>query len=174
MLLYLILLILSLIIFLPMIYSALSAAPPVSTKHKDVDRLIKLAKIQKNDIVADLGAGYGTLIFHAAKITASRHIIGYEISPLHFLLCFCLSWLNGSHKRVQMRFQNFFQSNLSHLNVVLIFITPDGLKKLSPKLKKDLIPGTRVVSYIFPIEGWVPKAVSKPSPEDFPIYLYEM
>ena len=46
--------------------------------------------------------------------------------------------------------------------------------KLKYKLEKELKPGTRVISYAFPIEGWQPKLISKPKPTEVTIYLYKI
>jgi hypothetical protein len=50
---------------------------------------------------------------------------------------------------------------------------PDKLKKLKDKFQKELKPGARIVSYIFPIEGIKPNIISKPKEKELPIYLYK-
>jgi len=51
---------------------------------------------------------------------------------------------------------------------------PDKLKRLVEKFKNELKPKTRIISYIFEIEGLTPKKIDKPTPKDLTIYLYEM
>jgi len=161
------------IIILPMAYAAWRYAPPVSTQHQDVERLIRLANIQPTDRVADLGAGFGQLVVGAAKYSEAKRIVGYELSPLNWLWSTLRVQKNGFRKRASIHLADFTRVDLTQYEVILLFITPTGLTHLTPKLEKKLAPGTRVLSYIFPIPGWEPTETDNPDDKHFPIYLYE-
>jgi hypothetical protein len=46
---------------------------------------------------------------------------------------------------------------------------------LKEKLKKELKPGTRIVSYAFTLEGWKPAKIDPNENSTYgPIYLYEL
>jgi len=76
-------------------------------------------------------------------------------------------------ENVSFRFGDFFHQDISEADVVYFFGTPAGItEKLKDKLKKELKPGARVVSYTFPVKGWSPAEVNKPNEEEVAIYVY--
>lgn len=162
-----------LLLIAPMAYAAWRYAPPVSTQHQDVERLIRLANIQPTDSVTDLGAGFGQLVIGAAKHSKAKRIVGYELSPLNWLWSWVRVLTNGYHQRVRIRFADFTRVDLTQYQVILLFITPTGFTHLTPKLEKKLAPGTTILSYIFPIPGWTATETSQPDDKHFPIYLYK-
>jgi hypothetical protein len=52
--------------------------------------------------------------------------------------------------------QDLFESNISDATVVTLYLLPSLNEKLMPKLKKELKPGTRVVSHAFSMGTWEP------------------
>ena len=52
--------------------------------------------------------------------------------------------------------QDLFESNISDATVVTLYLLPSLNEKLMPKLKKELKPGTRVVSHAFSMGAWEP------------------
>jgi hypothetical protein len=75
--------------------------------------------------------------------------VGIEIDPLRYLWCQFLITILFQRKSVRIIFGNLFIKDLSEANVVLCYLMPDALAKLEKKLKKELQPGTRVVSNRF-------------------------
>ncbi len=52
---------------------------------------------------------------------------------------------------------DLFEIDLSDANVVFLYLSPAVNLELKPKLLSELKPGSRVVSHLFPIEGWKPE-----------------
>ncbi|HNT30636.1 MAG TPA: hypothetical protein PKL83_06825, partial [bacterium] len=77
--------------------------------------------------------------------------------------------LNG---RVTIRLQNLFCVDHSQASVILCFLNPTALAKLTPVFQKTLKPGTKVVSYLFPLPGLTPSTEDRPDTNHLPIYLY--
>ena len=103
----------------------------------------------------------------------AKHIVGYELSPLNWLWSTLRVLLNGYRQRATIRLADFTLVDLTGYQVILLFITPVGLTRLAPILDKKLAPGTRVISYIFPVPGWTPAQTDRPNENRFPIYLYQ-
>ena len=158
--------------FLPIAISSIIAAPPLGTKRKDVARLVKLANISESDIVYDLGAGDGRLLLAVARQSNAQHITGFELSPFHIIQTRIRLWRHGLTQRIKIKAKDFYRQDLGQADVILCFLTPKAMQSLKPKFDKELKPGTRVVSYVFPIPGLEPGQINRPSEEHLPIYLY--
>jgi len=158
--------------FLIMSIASASFAPWVPSKKKDVLRALKLASPQKEDVLYDLGCGNGIVVFEAAKNYSIRSV-GIELAFPLYVWCKIRSFFEEEiSKRVEFRNENLFKADISEATIIYVFGMPQPLsKKLRLKLEKELKPGTKVISYVFPIEGWTPKLVDKPKNEN-PIYLY--
>jgi len=168
----LIILILLVLFFLPIVRNSIIAAPPLGTKSKDVRRLIEVANVQAGEVVFDLGAGDGRLIIAAAREHPQAQIVGYELSPLHYVWC-RLRLAIGGCRQAKVRFKDFYQVDFGQADVVLCFLTPGALAKLRTKFEQEMRPGARFVSYIFPFEDLVPTEENRPTLQDLPIYVYE-
>lgn len=136
-----------------------------------VDKILKLAKIKKNDILYDLGSGDGRIIIEAANKYGIK-AVGIEKSPiLHWLA----RWNLKRHKisrQVSLIRGDFFKYNLSRANIVVVYLTPRLNAKLKPKFEKELKKEARIISASHEFKGW--KEVSKIKTGHFYSYLYEI
>jgi len=63
--------------------------------------------------------------------------------------------LAGSFTRpVAARAGDLFEADISAATVVMMYLSPTVNARLEAKLRKDLRPGTRIVSHQFPIGTW--------------------
>jgi hypothetical protein len=139
------------------LYASLRAAPWVPMHAKDVDRIMALAKLKKGEIFFDLGAGDGRSLEGAGKNGARA--IGFEISLLPFLLSLIRKiFFNAKFK---MLFKDFWQEDLSSADVVFFFLMPKIFPRLNEKLEKELKPGTRIISYVWPLPDWTPEVIDE-------------
>lgn len=165
------LLLVLIIIFGTLAYGALSAAPWVPLKKKDIKRLLDLANLKPGELVYDLGCGDGRLLITAAKIYGVR-AVGFEIALLPYLIAKFKILILGLNKQVKVLYKDFWQIPLSPADAVVCFLTPYAMKKMEQKIPRELKPGARFVSYVFQLHSIPNKIVSKPLPTDAPIYLY--
>lgn len=127
--------------------------PFVPTPRKIVRHMVEDADIRPNEKVCDLGSGSGRIIFAVAKFHRENLIIGIEKSfCLRLVSKFFRFWHFGSKKRIQIINQDFFNIDLYDFDVIFCFSTPEALRLLAPKFQA-LKPGSRIISYMFPLEN---------------------
>ena len=121
-------------------------APWWRTNRKVARAMCKFAKINKDDVVYDLGSGDGTALIIAAKEFGAKGV-GIEIDPLRFFISSLLLHSNKLSDRVKVIKKNFYDVDISKASVVFVYLVPRVLEKLKPKFLKELKPGTLVISY---------------------------
>ena len=144
----LLLAILALFLLVSGIWPTIFGAPWVPTRRKQVDSLLALAEVTSEDIVYDLGCGDGRILFAAARKYGAR-AVGIEIEPFKYLWCQLLISLLGLRKQVTVRLGNLFDADIRDATVVVVYLLKETNQRLSTKLKRELTPGTRVISNIF-------------------------
>ncbi len=151
-------------------YGAYKGAPWVPMRARDLSRIQRLIPLTSADTVYDLGSGDGRLLFHAAHYGAKA--VGYEISLLPYIIAKFRS-RKYPRKSVQTLFQDFWKHDLSEASVVFIFLTPPVHARIGEKLKRELKPGSRVVSYVWPIAGLTLRVKDKTS-KNLSLFVYDL
>ncbi len=159
------------IIFGSLAYASLSAAPWVPLFKSDIDRMIKLAELKKDDLVYDLGCGDARVLIAAVKSTGVR-AVGFELSLIPYWLAKIRVRLAGLQNKIEVRFQDFFTANLSCADAIFCFLTPYAMKKLEPKIKRELKRGAKFLSYAFPFSNLEAQTADKPQAKVMTIFLY--
>ncbi|MCK4858759.1 MAG: hypothetical protein KAT58_12365 [candidate division Zixibacteria bacterium] len=148
--------------------AGLSGAPWVPTRRRDVARFLKLAKVKPGDKVCDLGCGDGRILLESAAIGAKA--IGYEISIIPLVLVYFNRWRSPYRDQIEVKSRDFWQADMSDVDVVFTFLVPATLGKLSRKMAK-MKPGTRVINAVWPVPGWEVVEVDTEEGQA-PLYLY--
>lgn len=151
-------------------FAAASFAPWVPIRRKDLERVVRLADLKPGETFYDLGCGDGRIVFAVAKRTQAK-AIGVELAFPFYAVCILRKWLTRS--RAQFLWRNLFKVNLADADVIYVFGMPKSLaKKFKEKAEKECKKGARVISYVFPIEGWTPVLRDRPTEKDMMIYSY--
>lgn len=142
-------------------YAFIKGAPFVPSALGTVRKIIAMADLNKWDVLLDLGSGDGRILKKAAPMV--KQAIGIEINPL-------LYWWSkarlSKHKNVTVIRQDLWKTNLSNVDVLTLFFIAGKMHLLMLKIKKEMKPGSRVVSYGFKFPDW-PYAK-----KDGKVYLY--
>lgn len=140
----------------------------VPTPQMIVNKMLKIAKVNKSDTVYDLGSGDGKIVLSSAEFGAKS--IGVEIDPIRVLISRVKIKLAGLTKLVRIVQKNIFEVNVKEADVVTLFLLPKTMEKLENKLRRELRKGARVVSYRYVFKDWKPVKVD----EENKIYLYKV
>jgi hypothetical protein len=108
--------------------------------------------------IIDLGSGWGTLAIAIAKRFPQATVIGYESSPVPYLFAKVFA---GMKRLRNLHFyrKNFLKVNLKDASVIVCYLHRGAMKRLGPKLMKELNPGTRVISNTFSLTELKPSRV---------------
>jgi ribosomal protein L11 methylase PrmA len=127
--------------------------PYVPTTERAVEEMLKLARVEKGDVLYDLGCGDGRIVI-AAATKYGTHGVGIDINPVRIEEARANAKKAGVENLVQFIEQDLFEAKISDASVVTLFLLPSVNLKLRPKLLADLKPGTRVVSNTFDMGDW--------------------
>jgi len=145
--------------------------PYVPTPEVIVERMLRMAKVGKDDLVYDLGCGDGRIVITAAQKYGARGV-GYDLNPQRINESNANAVKAGVADRVRFVQGDLFQADLSGATVVTLYLLPDVNLKLRPKLLAELKPGTRVVSHNYGMGDWEPKEVAEIEVEGSTHYVY--
>jgi SAM-dependent methyltransferase len=145
--------------------------PYVPTKYPVVDEMLKLAGVQKGDIVYDLGCGDGRLVVTAAQRYGARGV-GFDIDPERIAESVENATKAGVNGLVKFHEQDLFTADFHEATVMTLYLLTSVNLKLRPKLLRELKPGTRIVSHNFGMGEWKPEASSSVDVEDISHEVY--
>ncbi len=132
--------------------------PYVPTPPEVVDAMLKVANVNSQDILLDLGSGDGRIVITAAKNYGVKRAVGIEIDPGLVAQSRRNIQEAGVADRAEIIQQNLFDTDLSKYTVITMYLLPNVNLRLRHKLLR-LKPGTRIVSHAFDMGGWQPNEV---------------
>ena len=122
-----------------------------------ITALLRTAKVTKDDVVYDLGAGDGRIPIAAAKDFGAR-AIGIEYDADMAELARRNAKRAGVDQQVHIITGDIFKENFSDATVVTMYLLPDLNLKLRPIILR-MKPGTRVASHAFNMGDWEPDEI---------------
>ncbi|HZP36778.1 MAG TPA: class I SAM-dependent methyltransferase [Methylomirabilota bacterium] len=148
--------------------------PFLVTPPEVVDRMLRLARVGPGDIVYDLGSGDGRLVIAAVRDFDAKAAIGIEIDPDLVAKSREYARRAGVEDRVTFLHQDLFRTELHPASVVTLYLTREVNLRLAPKLRSELRPGTRVVSFNFDMGDWEPQSMIRVdvNGRTTPVYLW--
>jgi SAM-dependent methyltransferase len=133
--------------------------------------MLKLAGVQKGDVVYDLGCGDGRLVVTAAQ-RYGAHGVGFDIDPERIAESIENATKAGVTGMVKFHEQDLFTADFREATVMTLYLLTSVNLKLRPKLLRELRPGTRIVSHNFGMGEWKPDASSSVDVEDISHEVY--
>ena len=128
----------------------------VPTPQEVVEDMLRLANVQKGDVLYDLGSGDGRIAITAARKYGIK-ATGIDIDPERIREAKENAAKAGVTNLVQFRQENLFTADFKDATVITLYLLPDLNVKLRPKLWNELKPGTRIVSHQFEMGTWKPE-----------------
>jgi len=137
------------------------------TYQKAVDTMLRFAEVGPNDVVIDLGAGTGAIVFRAARTYRAR-VVGVEIEPIRSLILRLRRRFGPFADHITIVWGDLYRLDFREATVLTAFLWPGAMAKLKPKLERELRPGARVVSHVHEVPGWIPLRHD----DETDVYLY--
>lgn len=138
---------------------AVLPVPFVPSNCKILPSVVDALRLTKDSVLYDLGSGDGKILLACHKSCPEATYRGIE---MHFLPLYIANraWRKlGSPANMSFRKGDFFQEDLSEATHIYTYLLPNVMDRLLPKLKKELRPGTRLVSSTFVFSGYPPTEV---------------
>jgi hypothetical protein len=156
---YLILVLVLIGVTVSLVYCLITGISPVSSTWKSRKEMIKSVSRAQEGYIYELGAGWGALAFPVAKRCPKATVVAYELSPVPWLFMKIRATLFGPRNLVLKR-RNFLKDDLSKAALILCYLHPQAMAKLSPKLATELAPTTQIICNTFELPAWVPSVVA--------------
>jgi SAM-dependent methyltransferase len=132
-----------------------SEALYLPTPQRVVDAMLRLANVGPDDVLYDLGSGDGRIPITAARRYGIR-AVGIELDARKIAEARCNARESGVEQRVEFRQADVFEADFRKASVVTLFLFPEMNRRLRPRLRAELAPGTRIVSHRFDLGDWPP------------------
>ena len=124
--------------------------------------------------IVDLGSGWGNFVIRIAKRYPQRQVVGYELSFLPWLTSSCLKKVLGLQNLTLHR-KNFYLADFSKASVLICYLFPEAMEKISHKLKVEKPNVSFLISNNFALPSWpVTKTIQLNDFYKSPVYLYKI
>ena len=143
--------------------------PLVPTELDRIRKALKLANLQANEILYDLGSGDGRVLIIAAQEFGAQ-AVGIEIGPVQRAISRVKVLRSRIQHRVRIVAGDFYKADLHAADVAFVYATSKEVAKLADHLGKQMQPGSRLVSISADFPEWEPSAFD----ERELIFVYEM
>ncbi len=118
-----------------------------------IHKKLELLDLKDGEVLVDLGCGDARNLIEACSF-AKINCIGYEILPVAIADAHSNIANSGLKDRIEIRTEDFFEADISTINVLIIYLTRYALGELSLKLENELPKGARIVTHQFDIPAW--------------------
>ena len=146
-------------IVVSLIYCLITGISPVSSTFKSRRKIINSVSSDQDGYIYELGAGWGALAFPVARRCPNATVVAYELSPFPWMFMKIRGAILGPRNLRLIR-RNFLKDDLSKAAVILCYLHPQAMEKLSPKLARELHAGTQVICNTFELPAWIPTMVA--------------
>lgn len=146
----------------------LSPIPYFPSQPVDLPKIIKALNLKNNQIIFDLGAGDGIIIFEAAKEALKQKFntkfIAVEINPILILILHLRRLFHPNRKNIKIVLDDIFKINIKdqiskiktiYQNskiTIYLYISPWFLDEVINNFKFQ-ISKFKIVSYMYPVES---------------------
>ena len=134
-------------------------SPFVGSNPENVRRMVELGAPRSGETVIDLGSGDGRIFFAALEGRPGVRGIGVDINAELVQKANAEARATGLGERVRFMHQNAFDADLTKVDVIFMWLFPELMRLLRPKILAQARAGTRVVVATWDLGSWPPDAV---------------
>jgi hypothetical protein len=116
-----------------------------------IDRMLDLSQIEPSDVLYELGCGDARICVRAAQ-RFGVHCLGIDVDPERLREARANVSAGGVAHLVTIRHGDFLDVDLRKATLAVMYINPEFICRIQPNFNK-MLPGTRIVSINYPIEG---------------------
>jgi len=142
----------------------------VPTPKKIIKKALVLADLKPNELLYDLGSGTGRVLVIGEKIFKAKGV-GFEYSTPFFIISKINLFLQRT-KQSTIYQKSFLDADLSKANVIFMFLTPKAFRLLESKIKNEVKPGTRIITFCSPLTFLKPQKVESLAGIQEKIFFY--
>lgn len=159
-----------LVAYFGLLRAGLSLAPWVPTHKKDLARVHTLCNLKPGDLFIEAGCGNAVVTTYIAKHNPNVKCIGIEYSMIMVIWAKLAAFFSRL-PNLQIHYGDALKYDFHNADVVYTYgLTHTVNEKLLPKVKKELRPGARFISYAFKIKD--EKVETYESENSSRIYVY--
>lgn len=133
----------------------IAQAPFVPAPHQVARRVGELVSLKEGDVFYDLGSGEGQIVRSVALGNPTACVVGVEIAPLPKLIARILT-PQKEFPNVHYLSRDLRTLSLTDATCVYLYLLPNLMKILAPKLKRELKSGAQIITCDFTLPGWEP------------------
>lgn len=146
----------------------------VPTPDYIIEAKVRLANLNPDDVVYDLGCGDGRVLIHACQ---QHGVKGFGVDLDDDKIQKAKEDITnlGLDELIHVSHKNYLNIDLSGATVLLLYLTRNSLGHLSRKLEEELAPGTKIITHSFDIPAWSHDSmveVNSPNGTTEILYLY--
>ncbi|QGQ99653.1 class I SAM-dependent methyltransferase [Paenibacillus psychroresistens] len=124
----------------------------------------EINRLSGTGTIVEAGSGWGTLGLHLARQCTGWKIVGLENSPVPLWISrVFLRWastVNGiSRESITFIKADIYTYPYGANDVIVCYLYPGAMKRLSEMANNRLSPGTRIISVCFALSGWEPERI---------------
>ena len=128
-------------------------APSLSSSQDAARAMVDMLAPLAGWTVYELGCGTGKVAAEILTRHADVRVVGFELSPLPWLLARLRGWWLGA-QRFDVRYADFRHVPLNQADAVIAYLSHEAMGDLAEKLCRELRKGTPVVVNSFALQGW--------------------
>lgn len=129
-------------------------SPFVGSNPENVRRMVELAAPRSGETVIDLGSGDGRIVFAALQGRPGVRGLGVDIDAELVRKSNAAAGVQGLADRARFMHQNVFDADLGKVDVIFMWLFPELMRLLRPKILSEARPGTRVVAATWDLGTW--------------------
>ncbi len=126
--------------------------PTHLSRRSVVESVINLLPSRSGFHCIDLGCGFGGVLSALALRRKDARYYGMEAA----ILPFAVSWIRGRLAGYEVSWGDFWEVDLGTYDVVYVYLSPAAMPGLWTKVRREMRPGSLLISNSFPVPGVTP------------------